>query len=88
VFDADWKKAMGLVIQTFKEQQRKDGLGPYKFQRVTERQLDTVNNDGYGNPVKPVGLIVSSFRPSDDDYYFSVSSTIQLFCRNFTQSDC
>jgi meiotically up-regulated gene 157 (Mug157) protein len=57
---------MYLVIKTFKEQQRKDGLGPYKFQRVTERQLDTVCNDGYGNPVNPVGLIVSTFRPSDD----------------------
>ncbi|MDI9604352.1 MAG: glycoside hydrolase family 125 protein [Bacteroidota bacterium] len=66
VFDADWVKAMYLVIKTFKEQQRKDGLGPYKFQRVTERQLDTVCNDGYGNPVNPVGLIVSTFRPSDD----------------------
>jgi meiotically up-regulated gene 157 (Mug157) protein len=66
VFDADWRKAMGLVIKTFKEQQRKVGLGPYKFQRVTERQLDTVNNDGYGNPVNPVGLIASVFRPSDD----------------------
>lgn len=66
VFDEDWKKAMELVIKTFKEQQRKDSLGPYKFQRKTERQLDTVSNDGYGNPVKPVGLIVSTFRPSDD----------------------
>jgi meiotically up-regulated gene 157 (Mug157) protein len=66
VFDADWKKAMALVIKTFREQQRKEGLGPYKFQRLTERQLDTVNNDGYGNPVNPVGLIASAFRPSDD----------------------
>ena len=66
VFSADWKKAAGLIVKTFKEQQRKDGLGPYKFQRKTERQLDTLCNDGYGAPVKPVGLIVSSFRPSDD----------------------
>ena len=28
--------------------------------------LDTLNNDGLGAPVKPVGLIVSAFRPSDD----------------------
>ena len=54
------------VLKTFKEQQRKDGVGPYKFQRKTERALDTVSNDGLGAPVKPVGLIVSSFRPSDD----------------------
>lgn len=66
VFSADWKKAAALIVKTFKEQQRKDGPGPYKFQRKTERQLDTLCNDGYGAPVKPVGLIVSSFRPSDD----------------------
>lgn len=66
VFSADWEKAASIIIKTFKEQQRKDGLGPYKFQRKTERQLDTLCNNGYGAPVKPVGLIVSSFRPSDD----------------------
>ena len=66
VFDGDWTKAMNLVIKTFREQQRKEGPGPYQFQRKTERQLDTLNNKGYGNPVNPVGLIVSSFRPSDD----------------------
>lgn len=66
VFSKDWEKAAGLILKTFKEQQRKNGLGPYKFQRKTERQLDTLCNDGYGAPVKPVGLIVSSFRPSDD----------------------
>ena len=66
VFDADWVKAIELVLQTFKEQQRKDGVGPYKFMRVKERQLDTMSNDGLGNPVKPVGLIASAFRPSDD----------------------
>ncbi|MDR2385735.1 MAG: glycoside hydrolase family 125 protein [Tannerella sp.] len=66
VFDKDWEKAVALTLKTFKEQQRKDGRGPYKFRRKTERQLDTLCNDGYGAPVKPVGLIVSSFRPSDD----------------------
>ena len=34
--------------------------------RVTDRQLDTVCNAGKGNPVNPVGLIASVFRPSDD----------------------
>jgi len=66
IFGKEWIKAMELVLQTLKEQQRKNGVGPYKFQRKTERQLDTLNNNGLGNPVKPVGLIVSSFRPSDD----------------------
>lgn len=71
VFDSEWKKAMALVVKTFKEQQRKENHGPYKFLRRTDRQLDTLNNGGYGNPVNPVGLIVSSFRPSDDATTFS-----------------
>ena len=79
VFDKNWTKAMNLVIQTFKEQQRKDGVGPYTFQRETERQLDTLNNDGMGNPVKPVGLIVSSFRPSDDATTFQFLVPSNLF---------
>ncbi|MFV0468623.1 MAG: glycoside hydrolase family 125 protein [Dysgonomonas sp.] len=66
VFDEEWLQAIENVLKTFKEQQRKKGLGPYKFKRNTDRQLDTLNNDGWGNPVNPVGLIVSSFRPSDD----------------------
>ncbi|NDV66308.1 glycoside hydrolase family 125 protein [Bacteroides sp. 224] len=66
IFGEEWLKAIELVLQTFKEQQRKEGVGPYKFQRKTERALDTLNNDGLGAPVKPVGLIVSCFRPSDD----------------------
>ncbi|WP_087249015.1 glycoside hydrolase family 125 protein [Bacteroides sp. An19] len=66
IFGEEWLEAIGNIVKTFREQQRKDGPGPYTFQRKTERQLDTMSNNGYGHPVKPVGLIVSSFRPSDD----------------------
>lgn len=66
VFDAHWLAAMSNILRTFREQQRKEDLGPYRFQRRTERQLDTKCCGGWGNPVNPVGLIVSSFRPSDD----------------------
>jgi len=66
VFDGEWLEAINNVLKTFKEQQRKDGNGPYTFQRETERALDTLNNNGLGAPVNPVGLIVSCFRPSDD----------------------
>ncbi len=79
VFDEDWKKAMRLLIKTFKEQQRKEGHGPYKFLRKTDRQLDTLNNGGLGNPVNPVGLIVSSFRPSDDATTFQFLVPSNLF---------
>ncbi len=69
-FGTRWVEAMKLVLRTFREQQRKTGPGPYKFQRVTGWQTDTVAGAGYGNPIRPVGLIVSIFRPSDDATVF------------------
>lgn len=66
VFGDEWINAITHILRTFKEQQRKEGVGPYKFMRRTERALDTMTNMGLGNPVKPVGLICSAFRPSDD----------------------
>jgi meiotically up-regulated gene 157 (Mug157) protein len=69
-FDENWQKAGKLIVHTFKEQQRKHGQGPYHFQRKTEVASDTAPNGGYGNPVKPVGLICSIFRPSDDATIF------------------
>ena len=66
VFGEKWIKAITRILETFREQQRKDGHGPYSFQRETTAQLDTKSNHGLGNPVRPVGLIASAFRPSDD----------------------
>lgn len=65
-FDSQWREAMRTVIRTFREQQRKENQGPYSFQRNTETPNDTLNLGGYGNPVRPCGLIASGFRPSDD----------------------
>jgi meiotically up-regulated gene 157 (Mug157) protein len=69
-FDASWKKAISLTLKTFKEQQRKDGKSPYKFERRTSWATDGVPLGGYGYPAKPVGLIFSMFRPSDDATIF------------------
>ena len=66
IFDEEWLLAIDNILKVFREQQRKTGLGSYRFQRRTERAFDTVGWDGYGAPVRPVGLIASLFRPSDD----------------------
>jgi len=65
-FDANWREAMRLVVATLQAQQRKSSRGPYHFQRTSPIPTDTLGGDGYGNPAKPVGLIYSGFRPSDD----------------------
>lgn len=78
-FDARWHEAMRVVVRTMREQQRKNSLGPYHFQREAPTPTETLNEDGYGNPVNPVGLICSGFRPSDDACIFSFLVPSNLF---------
>lgn len=86
-FDQIWLKAMKTIVSTFKSEQRKNGTSAYDFKRTTNRQTDTAAGSGSGTPVKPVGLICSVFRPSDDgtvfpflipSNYFAVQSLKQL----------
>jgi meiotically up-regulated gene 157 (Mug157) protein len=65
-FDENWAKAMHLIVATFRQQQRKLSRGPYSFRRSSASPTDSLNGDGFGNPARPVGLIYSGFRPSDD----------------------
>ena len=64
-FDSAWKLAMQTVLKTMRVEQRKAGPGPYRFQRAALNPTDSLVN-GTGNPLRPVGLIASAFRPSDD----------------------
>jgi meiotically up-regulated gene 157 (Mug157) protein len=86
-FDADWAAAMALAMRTMREQQRRDGPGPYRFQRLALSPTDTLPFDGEGWPARPNGLIRSGFRPSDDacqlpylipSNFFAVTSLRQL----------
>ena len=70
IFGDLWLQAVDNILMVFHEQQHKDGPGNYRFKRNTDRQFDTVGWDGQGHPVRPVGLIASFFRPSDDATVF------------------
>ncbi|WP_116127287.1 glycoside hydrolase family 125 protein [Lewinella sp. IMCC34183] len=70
-FDGDWQNAVKTTLQTFRDQQQKDGTNPYSFMRTTPHATDTRPLRGAGYPVNPVGLICSAFRPSDDATVFS-----------------
>ena len=74
-FDAGWEEAMDLIVQTFREQQRKNGPGPYTFQRGGDPPAPD-SQTIHGPPIRPTGLICSQFRPSDDavTYQFLIPS--------------
>ena len=77
-FDPAWKLAMQKVVATMRVEQRKHGQSPYRFQRKAINPTDSLVN-GIGNPLKPVGLIASAFRPSDDACIFPFLVPSNLF---------
>lgn len=78
-FGAEWAAAGWKILQTFSEQQRLHGAGPYSFLRETATAADTVPLRGYGNPARSVGMIFSMFRPSDDACIYPLFVPANLF---------
>ncbi len=78
VFDKDWDKAIREAVSLLRTEQRKTGKTPYYFIREHANYTVTASFQGKGRPVKPVGLIASSFRPSDDGtmYPFLIPSNL------------
>ncbi|MBI9018866.1 MAG: glycoside hydrolase family 125 protein [Phycisphaerae bacterium] len=81
IFDADFDRAMRTIVKVFRQEQRKGGNHdtPYRFARSTDRMTDAPVHNGVGRPIKPVGLICSSFRPSDDATNLSFLIPSNLF---------
>ena len=78
-FDERWHRAAQTIVKTFREQQRKNGPGPYSFQRESTTATETQFLSGYGNPTRPIGLIHSMFRPSDDACLYPLFVPANLF---------
>jgi meiotically up-regulated gene 157 (Mug157) protein len=78
-FDAEWKQTAWAILNTFREQQRKSGPGPYSFQRESQVPTETLALGGFGNPARPVGMIFSGFRPSDDACTYPLFVPANLF---------
>ena len=78
-FDSTWKAAAQRIVATFTEQQRMNGPGSYSFQRKALAPTDSLPLKGYGNPARPVGMIFSGFRPSDDACIYPFLIPANLF---------
>ncbi len=78
-FDAQWKEAAWTIVRTLREQQRKQGPGSYSFQRSSPISTETCALGGFGNPARPVGMIFSMFRPSDDACIYPLFVPANLF---------
>ncbi|HEX8486513.1 glycoside hydrolase family 125 protein [Sphingomonas sp.] len=78
-FDALWAEAARASMRTFREQQRKEGRGPYSFERKSQIPSETMALGGWGPPSRPVGMIHSGFRPSDDACQFPFLIPANLF---------
>src|SRR3984957_5388998 len=78
-FDQQWRQAMRLVVDTLRVQQRRQGAGPYHFQRLSDTPTDTLALSGFGSPAIPVGMIFSMFRPSDDACTYPLFVPANLF---------
>jgi meiotically up-regulated gene 157 (Mug157) protein len=76
--DQKWDKAMRLIVETFRTEQRIEAGSPYRFARKTNAMIDAPIFNGTGRPLKPNGLICSMFRPSDDAtlYPFLIPSNL------------
>lgn len=77
IFDKAFKEGVKKILHVWKTEQRHE-QSPYRFERNTWREEDTLVNKGKGTPVAYTGMTWSGFRPSDDRciYHYLVPSNM------------
>ena len=74
-----WKQCSAWSKPFVNNSARGGSSGPYLFQRTAREAMDSLPIRGFGNPVLPVGMICSAFRPSDDATIFPLLIPSNLF---------
>lgn len=59
-------EVMKTILEVWRTEQHHMEKTPYRFFRDNCPYVDTIHNDGMGNPVVYTGMTWSGFRPSDD----------------------
>ncbi|THF77756.1 glycoside hydrolase family 125 protein [Cohnella fermenti] len=74
IFTGDFRRAMRVIVELFKREQRHAEQSPYRFARHNGVQEDTLGNNGLGMPVNYTGMIWSGFRSSDDacEFHYNI----------------
>jgi meiotically up-regulated gene 157 (Mug157) protein len=77
-FDAQWRGALQLALQTLRTEQRIGGASRYRFQRPDGDPTDRVPRAGQGAPTRPNGMVHGAFRPSDDASVLPLNVPVNL----------
>lgn len=77
-FNTTFFKALKTIVELWTVEQNHDN-SPYRFERETNRQEDTLVNDGCGPACAYTGMTWSAFRPSDDACQYSYLVPSNMF---------
>lgn len=66
IFDEQYQKSTGMILELFRVEQHHEEKSPYRFQRFNCPETDTLPREGKGAEVAYTGMTWSGFRPSDD----------------------
>ena len=77
--DGLFEKTVRVILDLWKTEQRHGDMSPYRFERDTTKQKDTLSHGGLGAPVAYTGMTWSGFRPSDDSCVYGYLIPSNMF---------
>lgn len=77
--DENMRMSLYKIIELWKKEQRHFEESDYRFERVTDLETETLQNNRRGMPVNYTGMTWSGFRPSDDACTFNYLIPSNMF---------